>query len=146
MQVRVVVVTAAALVISGAAGCSSGPASFNTARGGSPPGLAHLTIDGENVGTTSTVRCAIVKSLTTIQTGDNKSGMTVMLSDADRLSVQFVRIRNADGFTGDYDRDLEGSAAIALSDSAYHINGTALGYSSRSVEPQMHTFRISVAC
>jgi lipoprotein LpqH len=142
----VVVVASAALVVVGGVGCSSEPAPFKPARGVLRPGTAYITVDGERAATSGAVRCAAFGSLTTIEAGDESSGATVMVSGADRFTVKFVRIRNLNGFTGDYNLGLDGDAAVALTDATYHITGTALGYSPKSIEPTTRPFKIEVAC
>jgi lipoprotein LpqH len=139
----IVVVTAAALVV---AACSSGPAPFKPARGVLPPGTAHVTIDDRYADTNGAVQCAAVGSLTTIKAGDENSGETVMVSEAKKLTVEFVRIRNLNGFTGDYNRGLEGDAAVAMTRSTYHVTGTALGFNPKSIKPTTQPFTIEVAC
>ncbi|MGH3556339.1 MAG: lipoprotein LpqH [Mycobacterium sp.] len=136
----------AALVIGAAASCSSEPAPFKPGRGTLPPGTAQLTINGTEVDTTGAVQCAPIESLTTIKVGDEASGATTMISNAKGLTVEFVRIRNLTGFTGDYDLGLQGKAAVAMTGSTYHITGAAFGYRPKSFEPTLEPFAIKVAC
>ena len=71
------------------------------------PGTAKLTIDGKDLPTTRVVHCAPPEQyMTTITTGDDASGATVMVSNAGRLTVELVQIRNLNGFTGGYNRGL----------------------------------------
>jgi lipoprotein LpqH len=139
----IVVITAAALVV---AGCSSGTPPFKAAPGVLPPGTAEVTIDGRHADTNGAVQCAPVGSSTTITAGDESSGATVMVSEGKRLTVEFVRIRNLNGFTGDYNLGLEGDAAVALTRSTYLVTGTALGFNPKSIKPTTHPFTIQVAC
>jgi hypothetical protein len=92
------------------------------------------------------VQCVAVDSLTTIKAGDESSGVTVLVSNAEKLTVELVRIRNLNGFTGNYNLGLEGDAAAALRGATYHITGSALGYGPISIKPTTHPFRIEVAC
>jgi hypothetical protein len=142
---RIVVVTAAMLAFGGTAGCSSEPAHSKLMRNALPPGTAHLTIDGEDAGTTG-AECAAVEWLTTIKIGEESSGATVLVSNAEKLTVELVRIRNLDGFTGNYNLNLEGDAAVALHGATYHITGTALGYVPTAIAPTTQPFKIEVAC
>ncbi len=142
--VRVAAVGMAAMVIGMAVGCSSG--SVKPKPGVLSPGTAQFTIDGKYAGTTDAVHCAAVESLTTIKTGDEAAGATVMVSDKGKPTVEFVRIRNLNGFSGDYNLNLEGSATVALTDSTYDISGTVLGYSPTSIAPTTAPFTIKVAC
>jgi ipoprotein LpqH len=140
----IVLAASAAAVIGVAVGCSSG--SVKPKRGVLPPGTAHLTIDGKDAGTTGAVHCDAVESLMTIKTGDDAVGTTAMVSQKGKLAVEFVRIRNLNGFSGDYNLDLEGSAAVALTDTTYDITGTAMGFSPTSIAPTTKPFTIKVVC
>ena len=146
MPKRVVFIAATALVIGGSVGCSSGhPAKPNP--GVLPPGTAQLTIDGKDLPTTNAVECAPAEQeLTTIKTGDDGSGTTVMVSNGKKLTVEFVRIRNLSGFSGDYDRGLGGTATVALTENTYHITGAAFGYGPKSHVPTTEPFTITVSC
>jgi hypothetical protein len=135
----------AAIVIGTAVGCSSGSA--KPKPGTLPPGTAQVTVDGKDAGTTGAVQCAGVKWTTTIKTGDDAAGTTAMLSEKGKLTtVEFVRIRNLNGFDGDYNLNLDGSAEVALTDNTYNITGTALGFGPTSIAPTTKPFTIKVAC
>ena len=145
MKNSVALIAAAALMIGGGAACSSNPA--KRAPGTLLPGTAQLTIDGKELPPTGAVDCAPAEEyLTTITTGSEGSGVTVMVSNAGKLAAEFVRIRNLNGFTGDYDRHLGGDATVALTESTYHIAGTAFGYGPKSPVPTTQPFTIEVAC
>jgi hypothetical protein len=146
MKTTVVAVTIAALVTGGSAGCSSGPPPVKPKHGVLPPGTARLTIDGSDAGTTGSVQCGAVNYLTTIRTGDDAAGSTVMVSSRGKLSVEFVRIRNLNGFSGDYNRSLDGSAAVGLTEATYNITGTVRGYGPTSIAPTTKPFTIEVSC
>jgi hypothetical protein len=135
---------AAALIIDGTVGCSSN--SPKPKAGVLLPGTSQLTIDGNDVPASGTVNCASVESLTTLKTGDDAAGATVMVSTKGKLIVEFVRIRNLNGFSGDYNRGLEGSATATLRDAVYDITGTARGYSPKSIAPTTLPFTIKMAC
>jgi ipoprotein LpqH len=144
---RVALIAAAALMIGGSAACSSGGVSAKQAPGTLPPGTAQLTIAGNEPSTIRAVECAPPeKSLTTITTGTDASGATLMVSNAGKLTVEFVRIRNVNGFTGDYDRGLGADATVALADNTYQIAGAAFGYGPKSPEPTTEPFTIKVSC
>lgn len=147
MQHRFVAVVAATLVTGAAAGCSSQQTPPEPRPGTLPPGTAALTINGHDTGTTGTVQCSPNESLTTIRTGDRASGVTLMVSNKDRLTTEFVRIRNVGGFTGSYDRDLQGTAAVSMIGPTYGITGTALGFNSdKPSERTAESFAIRVSC
>jgi len=142
---RVALIAAAALIIGGGAACS-GNHSAKRAPGTLTPGTAQLTIDGKELPPAGAECAPAEEYLTTITTGSEASGVTVMVSNAGKLAAEFVRIRNLNGFTGDYDRHLGGDATVALTESTYHIAGTAFGYGSKSPVPTTHPFTIEVAC
>lgn len=147
MSNRVGLVAAAALVISSSAACSS-EALAEQAAGTLPPGSAQVAIDGNTLPVMQSVRCAPPeRHLSTISAGNDASGLTVMVSNAGKLTVEFVRIRNLDGFSGDYNQGLAGNdATVVLNDSTYQIAGVAVGYGSKSPEPTKTPFTIKVSC
>lgn len=145
MKNGVVTVAAAAMVIGGAVGCSSGPGPVRFEPGALPPGAARLTVNGRDT-TDSAVQCWTLESVTTIRTGTDTSGATVMVSNARKPVVEFVRIRNINGFTGGYNLGLEGEATFAMTARTYDITGAARGYSEKSIEPTTAPFAIEVSC
>jgi lipoprotein LpqH len=111
------VAATAMLVIGVAVGCSSGKAA-PPRPGVLPPGTAVLSVDGKDVGTTYAVRCESI-----------------------------VRFRNLDGFTGSYERELQGEATVAMTGPTYHITGAALGFNTaKPTELTAETFTINVSC
>jgi ipoprotein LpqH len=135
----------AALTIGGCAACASGQAA--TEEQGLPPGTAKITIDGAEVPTTHAVECAPAEqAFTTITTGDGSAGTTMMVSNAGKLTVEFVRIRNLNGFSGDYNRGLGDEATVGLSGTTYQISGVAHGFGPSSPEPTNVPFTIKLAC
>jgi ipoprotein LpqH len=144
---RVAFIAAAALMMGSSAACSSVRPSADREHGTLPPGTAQLTIDGKNVPITNAVECAPAEEyLTTITTGNEASGATLMVSNAGKLTVELVRLRNVNGFTGDYNRGLGGDATVAITQSTYQVSGKAFGYGPNSPEPTTAPFTINVAC
>lgn len=143
---RVALIAAAALMISGGTACSSGNHSAKRAPGTLTPGTAQLTIDGKELPPTGAECAPAEEYLTTITTGSEASGATVMVSNKGKLAAEFVRIRDLNGFTGDYDRHLGGDATVALTENTYRIAGTAFGYGPKSPTPTTQPFTIEVAC
>jgi len=143
---RIRVAAAAMLVIGVAVGCSSGKAAPPRPPV-LPPGTAVLSVDGKEVGTTYAVRCESIDWMTTIKTKLETSGMSAMLSNANRLAAEFVRFDNVDGFTGSYDRELQGEATVTMTGPTYHITGAALGFNTaKPTELTAETFTIKVSC
>ena len=145
MDVRSVVVAVAAVVIGGA-GCASHPA-VKAAPGTLPAGTAELSVDGKPTRVTDAVRCDTTSWLTTIKAGDEASGVLVMVSNAKKLVAEFVRFRDLDGFTGSYDRHLQGEAAVAMTGPTYRIAGTAVGYAgAKAIYATTQPFELRVSC
>jgi lipoprotein LpqH len=143
---RVCIAAAAMLLIGVTAGCSSDQAA--PARPGVlPPGTAVLSIDGKDVGKTYSVRCESIEWMTRIHTDLHASGVSAMLSNADKLKAEFVRLEDLDGFTGSYEHALQGEAAVTMTGSTYHITGAALGFNkSEPTRLKAETFSIKVSC
>jgi ipoprotein LpqH len=136
-----------AVVVIGGAGCSSQQAPNKPAPGTLPAGTAELSINGGTARVTDAVECESIEWMRTITTGDEASGVTVMLSNAKKLVAEFVRFRNFDGFTGSYDHRLQGDAALAMTGPTYRIAGTAVGFAStKPTERTAAPFELRVSC
>jgi ipoprotein LpqH len=139
-------VVAVAVVVIGGVGCSSHPV-IRAAPGTLPAGTAELSVDGGTTRVTHSVQCEAIDWLRTIRTGTQSSGVTVMLSNTKKLVAEFVRFHDFDGFTGSYDRHLQGEAAVAMTGSTYRIAGTAVGFA--DAKPTKRTtapFELRVSC
>ena len=134
------------LLLGVTAGCSSDQAA--PARPGAlPPGTAVLTVDGKDVGKTYSVRCESIDWMTRIHTDLHASGVSAMLSNANKLKAEFVRLEDLDGFTGSYEHALQGEAAVTMTGPTYHITGAALGFNkSEPTRLKAETFSIKVSC
>lgn len=144
MRTRWAVVAA---VLLGVAGCSSGPPDYKPPPGTLVAGTAEVTVNGENTGTTEAVQCSPAGSLTTINTGDQTSGVTALISNKEQLTTEAVSINNVGGFTGSYNAGLGGTAKVTMTGRTYDISGTADGFS--TANPSFRTsgtFSIKVAC
>jgi ipoprotein LpqH len=143
---RICVAAAAVLLIGVNAGCSSGKAA-PPRPGVLPPGTAVLNVDGKDVGTTYSVRCESIDWMTRIHTDLDASGVSAMLSNANRLKAEFVRLHDLDGFTGSYERELQGDATVTMTGPTYHITGAALGFNNaKPTRLTAETFTITVSC
>ncbi len=137
----------AVLAIGAAAGCSSNSPAGKARAGTLPPGTATVMIDGKDVGFADGVECTQAGPLTIIRTGHNSSEVTAVVSNADKLAAEIVRINDLNGFAGSYDRDLQGNAAATLTDATYEITGEATGLNkARSSALVTETFALKVAC
>lgn len=147
MRKRVALIVGAALMVGGSAACSSEHAAANRDPETLPPGAAKVTVDGHELAITHAVHCAPAEQyLTTITTGTGASGATIMVSNAQKLAVESVQIRNLNGFTGDYHRGQGDAAAVSLTGNTYHIAGAAFGYGPKSPVPTSEPFAITVSC
>jgi lipoprotein LpqH len=143
---RICVAAVAVLMIGGAAGCSSDNAA-PPRPGVLPPGTAALAVDGKDVGTTYSVRCESIDWMTRIHTTLDRSGVSAMLSNADHLKAEFVRFQDLGGFTGSYERGLQGEATVTMTGATYHITGAALGFNNaKRTQLAAETFAITVSC
>jgi ipoprotein LpqH len=140
------VFVAVAVVVIGGAGCSS-QTGHKPAPGMLPAGTAELSVNGSAARVTDALQCESIEWLRTIRAGDEASGVTVMLSNSKKLVAEFVRFRNFDGFTGSYDRDLQGKAAVAMTGPTYRIAGTAVGFANaKPTERTTVPFELRVSC
>ena len=106
-----------------------------------------MTVNGQNLGTTEAVPCTPARSLTTITTGDQASGISALISNEDELIAAAVGINNVGGFTGSYNAGLGGTAKVTMTGRAYDITGTTDGFD--TANPSFRTsgtFAIKVAC
>ncbi|TPG37300.1 hypothetical protein EAH80_00045 [Mycobacterium hodleri] len=129
-----------------AVGCSTPPAAPPRA-GTIPAGTAEVTVNGQKLATSEAVDCAFIQSMTTITTGDNAAGTTVVVDNADKLEAKSVDIRNLAGFTGSYWQSLGGDATVSLLGRTFTIAGTADGFNAD--DPSMRTpgsFSIKASC
>jgi lipoprotein LpqH len=137
----------AAVAVTAMTGCSSEPPEYNPAPGALVAGTAQVTVNGQDTGTTEAVQCSSLGSLTTINTGDQASGVAAMVSNKDELTAESVGINNLGGFTGSYNAGLGGTAKVTMTGRTYDITGTADGFD--TAKPSFRssaTFSIKVSC
>lgn len=138
--------TAAAVFALAVAGCSS-PPEYTPVAGELVAGTAHVTINGQDAGTTDAVQCNQTEWLTTISTGDQESGVQAMLSSKEDLTAQSVSITNLGGFTGSYVAGLGEGAEVKMTGRTYNISGTADGFATDNPSfRKSGTFAIAVSC
>lgn len=137
--------TAATVVMIGGVGCSVGR-STSLAAGPLPAGTAQVTM-GNNEPLEILARCAPAeRHFTTITAGGDAGDVMLMVSNTDRLALEFVRIRNVEGFNGDFNRGLGDDATITRTENTYDIAGSALGYHAQSSDPVIEPFTMKVVC
>lgn len=138
---------AASVLVVVVAGCASGPETGNGQAGGMAPGTAQLSIDGADAGHVEAVKCTQSKHTTAITIGAEEPVATATISNLDDLKVDWVRLRDVNGFSGSYNAGLGGQAQAELTASAYQISGVARGFNAVSPsQPTTAEFVIEVAC
>jgi hypothetical protein len=145
-MVPAVAVLATVVVACGVTACSSSPPAERQA-GEFVIGTAEVSVDGTGAGTTDDVSCTTAGPLTTITTGDERSGSTSIVSNEDALTAETVSINDVAGFTGSYNAGLGGEATVTMTGRTYTISGTADGF--RTDNPSFRAdgaFTITVAC
>jgi ipoprotein LpqH len=122
------VATGSLLAVGGLAACSSPPPLPPQPPGALPPVTAHITIDGQDAGTTHSVSCTQVGWSNTFDTGNGDSGTTAVVDTGDQVTAESVQIRNVNGFSGSFSAGTYGNADASIAGQTFTITGTALGY------------------
>ncbi|OBK41014.1 hypothetical protein A5658_19875 [Mycobacterium sp. 1245111.1] len=143
MEKCVCAVAAAVLILSGCApGRAAAPGS-----GTLPPGTATLTAEGKRIGSTYSVRCESIDWMTQIHVDLHEARVSAMLSRAEKLTAEFVRLHDIDGFTGSYERARQGEASVTMTGPTYQITGAAVGFNNaQPTRPKAETFTLTVSC
>lgn len=120
--------TVAALgAVAGIASCSSKPANSPQPPGSLPPATAQVTVNGQSAGTTRAVACTQDGWMHTITTGDNKSGVKVVVDTGDKINASSVVITNVGDFTGGVWENRIGKAEASMIGTTFRVTGTAQG-------------------
>jgi ipoprotein LpqH len=128
VQNRFVVVTVAALcAVAGIAGCSSTPANSPQPPGSLRPATAEVTVNGQSAGITRAVVCTQDSWTHTIMTGDNKSGVKVVIDTGETINATSVVITNISDFTGTVLENNIGKAEASMIGTTFRVTGTAQG-------------------
>ena len=142
-----VVMTLAVSSAIGLAGCSSPPPVPSQQPGALVNGTALVTVNDAAPMKTTAVTCSAAGPLTTITTGDDRSGVTAVLSSQNELAAQSVSIVNLGGFTGSYHAGLGGETTVSMTGRTYAISGTADGFAVDNPSFRTSgTFTVKVAC
>jgi ipoprotein LpqH len=143
----VAVASASLLAVAGFAACSSPPPLPPQPPGALPAATAHVTIGGQDAGTTHNVSCSQTGWSNTFDTGDKDSGTTVVVDTGDQIKATLVQIRNVGGFTGSFSAGTLGKANASVAGQTFTISGTALGYTAEKPTNQIpEQFMIKVNC
>lgn len=106
-----------------------------------------MTVNGEDAGTTTSVRCRTTGPMTMIDTGSEDAGMFAMIWAEDKQVVRIVRIQDMGGYTGSYNTGLGGEANVSMTDRTFDISGTADGF--ETANPSFRapgSFQLKVSC
>jgi len=110
-------------------------------------GTANITVNNDDLGEFHAVQCTSAGPYLTISTGNDQQGSTVVVSNADGLVAKSVSIRNLGNFTGSFNEDLGGKAAVSLDGATYTITGTADGFDTDKPSFRSNgSFTIKAAC
>jgi hypothetical protein len=133
------VVALAALVIAGVAGCAESQTV--------PRKAAHLTIDGATR-MTAPAACSQDQAYRTIDISDRGGKVeAVILLSGEKVTPQWVKIRNVDGFSGSFWQGGVGNARGEVARSAFTITGSAYGINSDHPDKVVTTdFKITAEC
>jgi ipoprotein LpqH len=143
----VAIATAAAVVVAGVAGCSSAPKEPPQPSGALPPNTAHITVNGQDAGTTHNVKCDQVEWFHTIETGTATSGVMAQIESGDTVTAKSVQLRSVGGFTGSFWAGKVGKGEAALLGNTFKISGTAVGSNDdKPNTPTTATFEIRANC
>jgi lipoprotein LpqH len=146
VQIRPIVVMSAVSAIAFIAGCSSPPPAPSQ-PGTIPAGTAEVTVNGQKLATSQAVDCTFIQSITTITTGDNAAGTTVVVDNAEKLDAKSVDIRNLGGFTGSYWQNLGDKATVNMTGRTFTISGAADGFNADNPSKRTPgTFSIKASC
>jgi hypothetical protein len=106
-----------------------------------------VTVNGQSAGTTHTVECSQDGWTHTIKTGDEKSGVRVVVETGDSVTAKSVVITNVGEFTGSVWEDKIGNASAAMIGNTFRVNGTAQGANNaNSNQPATANFEIKANC
>ena len=145
MQKRSVAIAVAA--IAGVAGCSSTPPSSHQPPGSLPPTTAQVTVNGQSALITHRIDCTQDGWMHTFKTGDDKSGVTVVVNTGDTVSAKSVVITNVGDFTGTVYENKIGKAEATVTGTTFRVNGTAEGATNANPnQPATANFDIKVNC
>jgi lipoprotein LpqH len=123
----VAVAGATACAVAVVAGCSSETATSPQPPGALPPVTAQITVNGKPAGTTNEIHCTQDGWLHTIETGDEHSGVRVVVRTGDQVNAESVVINNVGDFNGSVWPNNVGKADATMIGNTFRINGTAEG-------------------
>jgi hypothetical protein len=132
-------VALAALMIAGVAGCAESQTV--------PRKAARLMIDGATR-TTAPAACSQDQAYRTIDISDRGGKVeAVVLLSGEKVTPQWVKIRNVNGFTGSFWQGGVGNARAEVTRTAFTITGSAYGINNDRPDKVVTTdFKITAEC
>jgi hypothetical protein len=129
------------------AGCSSEPANSKQPPGSLPIRTAQVVINGQSAGTTHEIRCTQDGWTHTIQTGNENSGVKLVVDTGRSINAKSVVITNVAGFSGSVWENNIGKAKADLIGTTFRVNGTAEGANASDPNhPSTATFDVKANC
>ncbi|MFZ0834447.1 MAG: lipoprotein LpqH [Mycobacterium sp.] len=95
--------------------------------GSLPPATAQVTINGESTGTTKSISCSQDGWMHTFETGDDQSGVRMVVTGGDTVTAESVVINNVGGFNGSVWQNNIGNAQASVIGTTFRVTGTAEG-------------------
>ena len=137
----------AVAAVAAVAGCSSTIPNSHQPPGSLPFTTAQVSVNGQPASTTHKIDCSQDGWLHTLKTGDDKSGVTVVVNTGDTVRAESVVITNVGDFTGSVYGSRIGKAEATIIGTTFRVNGTAEG--ATNAEPNRSTtanFDIKANC
>ncbi|MBV8965869.1 MAG: lipoprotein LpqH [Mycobacteriaceae bacterium] len=108
---------------------------------------AQVTVNGQSGGTTRAVECTQDGWTHTIKTGDDKSGVTVVVDTGGTVTARSVVITNVGDFTGSVWGTQIGKANATMIGTTFRVNGTAQGANNANPnQPATANFEVKANC
>ncbi|OBH07283.1 lipoprotein LpqH [Mycobacterium sp. E1747] len=148
-----VAATGAAILAAALSGCSSnksGGVSTSVPGGSVSAGGNNSTkviIDGKDQNVQGTTICTKAGGDISIAVGGNTTGISVVLGDANPLTVKAVQLGNVNGVTLQYAQGGQGNASVSKDGNTYKVTGTATGIDmANPMQPVNKPFEIDATC
>jgi hypothetical protein len=111
----------------GIAGCSSGSADSKQPPGSLPIRTAQVVVNGQSAITTHEIRCTQDGWAHTVEIGDEKSGVKLVVETGSAITAKSVVITNMGGFNGHVWEQQIGQAKAEIIGTTFRVSGTAEG-------------------
>ena len=137
----------AVAAVAAVAGCSSTIPNSHQPPGSLPFTTAQVSVNGQPASTTHKIDCSQDGWLHTLKTGDDKSGVTVVVNTGDTVRAESVVITNVGDFTGSVFQSRIGKAEAKMIGTTFQVIGTAEGATTTEPnQPATANFEIKVNC